>query len=182
MAEEYLVFNLVVIAGPLIAAQHPATSCRGRWHAALAAIVSVAVPFLVWDILVTGRHWSFNGAYYTLHLGGLPLGEWAFFLTVPLACLYTWEMLSGGVDPSPVRGSSIWWAATAGLLVLNATAWARGLEYTAVACGALAAALACDLSNGGRVLRHRRFVVFAVAILGFTAIFNGYLTARPLVL
>jgi isorenieratene synthase len=91
-------------------------------------------------------------------------------------------MLTGGVDPSPVRSPSIGWAATAGLLAVSATAWARGLEYTAVACGALAAALAFDLRRGGRVLGHRRFVVFAVAILGFTALFNGYLTARPLVL
>ena len=56
MAEEYLVFNLVVISGPLVAAQHAATTFRRRWLTALAAIVVVAVPFVVWDVLVTGRH------------------------------------------------------------------------------------------------------------------------------
>ncbi|MEO6028026.1 MAG: lycopene cyclase domain-containing protein, partial [Candidatus Binatia bacterium] len=182
MAEEYLVFNLVVIAGPVIAAQHAATTFRRRWLPALTAIVIVAVPFIVWDILVTGRHWSFNPAYYSVHLAGLPLGEWAFFLTVPLACLFTWEMVSGGVDPTPVRRPVVVWEATGILLVVAAAAWARGMEYTAVACAALAAALALDLTGGGRVSRHRRFAVFAVVVLGCTAVFNGYLTARPLVL
>lgn len=182
MAEEYLVFNAVVIAGPLIAARHPATTFRGRWLPALAAVVLVAVPFVVWDVLVTGRHWSFNPAYYTFHLGGLPLGEWAFFVTVPLACLYTWEMLSGGVDPRPVRAASTGWKAALGLVLAGAAAWAFGMEYTGVACAALATACVLDLLAGGRVLRHRRFGVFALAVLACTAVFNGYLTARPLVL
>ncbi len=182
MAEEYLVFNLVVISGPLVAAQHAATTFRRRWLPALAAIVVVAVPFVVWDVLVTGRHWSFNPAYYTFHLAGLPLGEWAFFVTVPLACLYTWEMLSGGVDPSPVRPPAVVHAMMAALAVVAAAAWARGMEYTAAASVALAAALALDLAGGGRVVRHRRFGLFAVVVLACTAVFNGYLTARPLVL
>jgi isorenieratene synthase len=182
MAEEYLVFNLVVVTGPLIAASRPATSFRRRWMPALAAIAIVAAPFVVWDVLVTGRHWSFNPAFYAVELAGLPLGEWFFFVTVPLACLYTWEMLSGGVDPRPARRPSLVWSAALLFAAAGAAAWARGLEYTGLACGAFAAALALDMADGGRVVRHRRFGPFAVVVLGCTAIFNGYLTARPLVL
>ena len=182
MVDEYLLFNLVVLAGPLVSARFPPISFRHRWLPALVAAVTIAVPFLAWDVLVTGRHWNFNDAYTSVRLLGLPLGEWAFFLTVPLACSYTWEMLTGGYDPVAVRRAAPLWAMTTGLLVAGGAAWMRGLEYTGFACGAFACAVARDLSSGGRVLRHRRCGVFLVMVVGFTAIFNGYLTARPLVL
>jgi carotenoid phi-ring synthase / carotenoid chi-ring synthase len=182
MAGEYLLFNLVVIGGPLLAGRYPPTSFRHRWLPALASAITVAIPFVAWDALVTGRHWSFNDAYASVRLLGLPLGEWAFFLTVPLACLYTWEMLSGGVDPAPARRASTIWVAAAVLLAAGAAAWARGLEYTGFACIALACAVAVDQTTGGRVVRHRRFSLYAGMVVGFTAIFNGYLTARPMVL
>ncbi len=182
MAEEYLLFDLVVIAGPLLTARYRPTSFAGRWLPALAAAVLVGAPFVAWDVLVTGRHWSFNEAYYTVAVLGLPLGEWGFFLVVPLACTYSWEMLSGGVDPAPVR-TATWPAMIAGIFgAAAAVAWARGLEYTAFAATALAAAIVLDLAGGGRVLRHRRLGVFAALVLVCTAVFNGYLTARPLVL
>src|SRR6185503_10690956 len=104
----------------------------------LGAAITVAVPFIGWDVLVTGRHWFFNVAPTAIQPLGLPLGEWAFFVTVPLACAFTWEMLTGGVDPAPARGTSAIWTAVVALLAMGGIAWGRGLEYTAVACGALA--------------------------------------------
>jgi isorenieratene synthase len=182
MVDEYLLFNVVVIVGPAVAARFPPTSFRHRWLPALAAAIIVAVPFIAWDILVTGRHWSFNETYTPIRLLGLPLGEWGFFLTVPLACSYTWEMLTGGVDPAPARRAAPVWITAAALLAGGVVAWLRGLEYTGFACAALAGASALDLLGGGRVLRHRRLGIFVAAVVGCTAVFNGYLTARPLVL
>jgi isorenieratene synthase len=182
MADEYLLFNALVIAGPLVTSRYPPTTFRGRWRPALLAAILVAVPFLAWDALVTGRHWRFNEAYISVWLLNLPLGEWGFFLTVPLACAYTWEMLSGGRDPAPARPAGSVWVATALLSVASVAAWAAGCEYTSFACGALAGAVAIDLATGGRVVRHRCFGLFVTLVVGFTGIFNGYLTARPLVL
>lgn len=182
MAGEYLVFNAVVLVGPLLFGRWEPTSFRGRWRAALAAAATVAVPFVIWDVLATGRYWTFNGAHTWRRVLGLPLGEWAFFVTVPLACLFTWEMLSGGVDRTPVRRGGAVRGVVVAALIAAAAAWAAGREYTALAAGALAAALALDLAGGGPVVRHRRFGLFALLVLAFTAIFNGYLTWRPLVL
>src|SRR5258706_14691183 len=100
MVDEYLVFNLVVISGPLIASRHPPTTFRGRWTTALIAAAMVAVPFVAWDVLVTGRHWFFNEAYTSIRLLGLPLGDWAFFVPVPPACPYTWGLPPGRLDPA----------------------------------------------------------------------------------
>lgn len=182
MAAEYLLFNLVVLAGPVAFGRCQPTSFHGRWRPALAAAITVAIPFIAWDVLVTGRHWFFNVAPTAIRPLGLPLGEWAFFLSVPLACAFTWEMLTGGVDPAPARRTPVIWTSVGVLLAAGVAAWGRGLEYTAVACGALACAVALDTVGGGRIVRHRRFVLFAAVVLGFTAIFNGYLTGRPLVL
>jgi isorenieratene synthase len=180
--DEYLLFDLVVMAGPAVATRYPPTTFRGRWTLALVAALIVAVPFIAWDLQVTGRHWTFNRAHTSVWLLWMPLGEWLFFLTVPLACSYTWEMLTGGVDPAPARRAGPVWVAAGGLLVAGLAAWSRGLEYTGFACAVLAGAIAADLAAGGRVMRHRRLRLFIILVVGFTAIFNGYLTARPLVL
>jgi isorenieratene synthase len=182
MIDEYLLFNLIVIAGPFVCAQYPPTSFRGRWPAALLAACVVAVPFLVWDVLVTGRHWTFNEAYARHRLLGLPLGEWLFFVTVPLACAYTWEMLTGGVDPAPVGRRWMSWVAAVPLAMVGLVVWATGREYTAVACGALAMAVILDGTAPSPIVLHRRFPLFTALVVGFTAVFNGYLTARPVVL
>lgn len=182
MTDEYLLFDLVVLSGPAYAASLPATSFRGRWRAALVAALIVAVPFLVWDVAVTGRHWFFDARHTAWHVLGLPIGEWLFFLVVPLACSYTWEMVTGGVDPTPVRSIRAIAVVAGALVVAAAVVLSGGREYTAFACAALAAAVALDLLGGGVVLRHRRAAVFVVLVLAFTGIFNGYLTARPLVL
>jgi hypothetical protein len=110
----------------------------------------------------------------------MPLGEWLFFLTVPLACAYTWEMLTGGHDPRPPPPRRA--VVDRGTPRAGATAaWLRGSEYTAFACAALAVAIALDLATGGRVTRHRASCR-SLLVLAFTAMFNGYLTWRPLVL
>jgi isorenieratene synthase len=180
--DEYLLFDLVVIAGPAAASGFEPTSFRGRWKPAIAAALLVALPFVAWDLAVTGRHWWFDTAHTRIWLLWMPLGEWLFFLTVPIACAYTWEMLTGGHDPEPVRRAGPAWSIATLLALAAAAAWARGLEYTAVASGALAFATALDLTTGGRVTRHRRFLHFVLLVVAFTAVFNGYLTARPLVL
>jgi hypothetical protein len=44
--DEYLLFDLVVIAGPAAASRFEPTSFRGRWRPAIAAALLVAVPFV----------------------------------------------------------------------------------------------------------------------------------------
>ncbi len=60
----------------------------------LIAIVIPAIPFLLWDALVTGAHWHFNPLYVSgIKIINLPIEEILFFITVPFACLFTWEMI-----------------------------------------------------------------------------------------
>ncbi len=60
----------------------------------LISILSVAVPFWIWDIYVTQKGvWGFNPGYFTVLLVNLPVEEWLFFISIPFACLFIYESL-----------------------------------------------------------------------------------------
>ncbi|MDP3913406.1 MAG: lycopene cyclase domain-containing protein [Bacteroidota bacterium] len=61
----------------------------------LPAILITAAIFIVWDINFTEANvWSFNQEY-TLgkDFKGLPIEEWLFFLVIPYACVFIYEVL-----------------------------------------------------------------------------------------
>ena len=60
MPGEYLIFNLLVLAGPLGLSFWHRTKFVHLWPLAFLAVALPGVPYLVWDALVTGRHWEFN--------------------------------------------------------------------------------------------------------------------------
>lgn len=59
----------------------------------LAAILPVAVLFVIWDLVATAAgHWHFDPAQtFPARLLGLPLEEYAFFVVIPLAGILTFE-------------------------------------------------------------------------------------------
>ena len=74
MQGEYLIFNIIVLSGPLFFGIMRRFYFINRWPYAFFSIVIAATPFIIWDILVTGRHWFFNANYVlNLRLGSLPL-------------------------------------------------------------------------------------------------------------
>ena len=83
MKFEYLLFNLVIIAGPVLAQFNRQIRHLSRWRLKLLVNGVVMIPYIVWDALVTGSHWWFNKTY-TLDFRwlGLPIAEWLFFITV----------------------------------------------------------------------------------------------------
>jgi lycopene cyclase domain-containing protein len=68
-------------------------SLHRRMRPALAAMLLVAVPFLVWDVIVTAAgHWSFSEVYTIgWRIAGLPFEEVLFFVVVPLTSILVWE-------------------------------------------------------------------------------------------
>lgn len=182
MHGEYLLFD-AVIALPLVAAWwlRPAWFAGG-WRPALRAVAFGTLPFVAWDVMVVGRHWWFDERRV---LGpaalGLPIEEWLFFLVVPLACLFTWEVLLGGararLGAIGRRGRVV-----LGALALAAVlAWSGGREYTALALTAVVGAVLLDDALGTGLVGSARMRVHGLVVLALTAVFNGYLTARPIV-
>lgn len=184
MRAEYLAFDALVLAGPAVLSWVPgAPFFAHRWTKALAATLVAGVPFVLWDVLVAGRHWWFDDAYVLgPRLLGLPIEEWGFFLAVPLACLYVWEKVLRA-DTGPKRAGLRVIGLALALLSLPAAlaAW-HGKEYTALSLGALAVAGVVDGTVGGRVLSRPRGWGGLAAVAVLTLLCNNYLTGRPIVL
>jgi lycopene cyclase domain-containing protein len=153
-----------------------------KWRESFISILFAAVPFLIWDSLVTGKHWDFNSNYILgLKLFDLPLEEIMFFISVPFACLFTWEMVKKHSMNRIVKLKLLNTAiqilsAAAGVILLF-----NGKGYTGLAFTGLGIVLFYDSNFGGKILQQRIFLNFFILITIFTLIFNGYLTWRPVV-
>jgi lycopene cyclase domain-containing protein len=180
---EYLIFNIVVLAGPLVLATMRRFYFIDRWSYALPAIIITAIPFIIWDILVTGRHWMFSEAYtLNFRLANLPLEEWLFFLTVPFACLFTWEMIlkylpDGHTDSGKIVRYLSFLFPIAGLIFFY-----DGREYSGLVMFFLTLAVYLDKVLETNLVYKRHFYWYLLLIIVFTLLFNGFLTARPVVL
>jgi lycopene cyclase domain-containing protein len=83
------------ISGPLVLSFDRKVAFYKYWRSLLASIVPVAVAFLCWDEYFTiNQIWGFNQRYISgIYLGHLPLEEVSFFLIVPYACIFIYEVL-----------------------------------------------------------------------------------------
>lgn len=182
MQAEYLLFNVVVIIGPLALAWWPRASFSAQYVPAFLACVIAAVPYIIWDALVAGAHWDFNPAY-TLgwRLFGLPIEEILFFITVPFACLYTWAMPFRGNESLPNPALRFVYPLLFATLPIGGWAYSLGKEYTGLMLISLAVAGLLDLLLETRLALRPRFWGFLGMVFAFTFVFNGYLTGRPVV-
>ena len=183
MKFEYLLFNLIVIAGPVVSEFNPQIRRISQWRLKLLTNGIVMIPYVIWDVLVTGSHWQFNKAYtLDFRLLGLPIEEWLFFITVPFGCLLVWETLPEK-RLSRLRShlrhirTGLYTALPIGLWIFS-----TGHQYTGlVLCcfgivGAVDRVLKTDL-----LLQPKTYIYLAI-VSGLILVFNGYLTARPVVL
>ncbi len=80
---------------PFARSFEPRIYFRGRWKELFAAIFTMSILFIAWDIYFTAIGiWSFNHNYVTgWFVAGLPWEEWLFFIIVPYACMFIYEVL-----------------------------------------------------------------------------------------
>jgi lycopene cyclase domain-containing protein len=182
MQLEYLIFNIVIISGPILIGSFKQFYFLDRWRDTLISASIVAIPYIIWDTLVTDKHWMFN-SHYTLNfrLAHLPIEEWMFFLTVPSACLFTWEMILKRSDVSRIDfGKMVRYMAFV-LPIIGVWLFLGGKEYTGLVLIFIALAVFLDMYYATNLVYQKRFYLYLALIIVFTIIFNGYLTWRPVV-
>ena len=178
----YLLLNGITLLFPLVLAFDRKVAFYRYWGHVLTALIPVAVFFILWDVWFTKAGiWDFNHAYL---LGpewlSLPLEEWLFFVTVPFACLFIYEVVLNYGNPGlwPVTGQRI-------AVVLGSVLIVLGLGfpqqlYTTVTFN-LAGAL---LLINGLWLKPSYltnfFITYLLHLIPF-AVVNGVLTALPVV-
>ncbi len=91
----YLIITLLVLSGPLALSFDRRVAFYRQYKRLALSIPPVSAVYLLWDVIVTEHgHWSFNPSYAgSWRLFGLPLAEWMFFLVVPYACLFIYEVV-----------------------------------------------------------------------------------------
>ncbi len=185
---EYLLFNGAVLLFPLLFSFEKKINFWKKWPFAFTALVFGSAPFLVWDVLVAGRHWTFHEAVI---LGprwlGLPFEEWLFFLCVPYANLFVWENVKRLFPSDPSLREPLFLPLILALSMLLASLGVfllfSRMEYLTISLGILGLVLLfCILAFRSPVLAGKRGMVMGLLFVGLTLLANGYLTGRPVVL
>jgi lycopene cyclase domain-containing protein len=180
MKSEYLLFNLFIFFSSTLGASLYRNTHWPRLKPAACSIAVFAGIFLFWDVLVTNFWWSFNQKYILgLMLGSLPIEEVLFFFSVPWSCLILWVNIKKrvvGKVSFPLEQFCLSTAMVVGGASLLAQWW-----YTLAVSVAGVLLLLFSLWNK-QWLRQRSVLAFSAMCVGLTLIFNGYLTARPVVL
>jgi lycopene cyclase domain-containing protein len=179
---EYLIFNIIVLIGPVFFGAQKRFYFFNHWRETFISVAAVAIPFLVWDSLVTGLHWDFNSNYIIgIKFFKLPIEEILFFITVPYACIFTWEMVTrhsreGELNYNGLKNIFQFAFIIGGIIFLF-----LGKGYTGLAFLIFGLAIIFDRKFGANIIGQRKFIFFFVLVSLFTLVFNGYLTWRPVV-
>lgn len=91
----YLLLDLGTLMCPLLLSFDKNVRYFRAWKNALLSAIVIAIPFIIWDILFTQNgFWGFNPAYITgYYLFNLPIEEVLFFIVVPFACTFIYEVV-----------------------------------------------------------------------------------------
>ncbi len=174
---------LATIAVPLALSFDKKVHFWTKWKYLFPAILITAVVFIYWDIQFTAAGiWSFNHDYVLgVYFYGLPLEEWLFFLIVPYACIFIYEVLNFYFQRYEFSNVSV--AISLGLIVIFALVsfFNRGQLYTFFNFLFAAIFLGYVIFRN-RFKRHltKFYGTYLISLLPFLLV-NGVLTAMPVV-
>lgn len=188
MKYEYLIFNLIVLSGPIFFGLQKKFYFFNYWKEALISIVIAAIPFLIWDVQVTGKHWFFAEEYVlSFNIINLPFEEILFFISVPFACLFTWQMIkkfSKNINDDKritKNQNHILTLIVIVFMIIGIITMQTPKEYTTLASLFFASSILIDKRFGANIFLKKYFGYYMLLVTIFTLIFNGYLTWRPVV-
>ncbi|HMQ01174.1 MAG TPA: lycopene cyclase domain-containing protein [Cyclobacteriaceae bacterium] len=92
----YLLINFFSILLPFAFSFHPKANFSKKWKYLAPAIAIPGAIFIIWDVYFTQMGvWGFNPKYLSgIYLINLPIEEWLFFITIPYACVFTYEAVN----------------------------------------------------------------------------------------
>jgi lycopene cyclase domain-containing protein len=165
------------IAGPFFLSFDKKVHFYSYWKALFPALLIIGFLFLVWDEYFTiNGIWGFNPNYISgIYLAHLPIEEVCFFLVVPYACVFVYEVLIAyfpNVQTKKISHIFAFGFTLAGLTfaLMNMDSW-----YTASA-GIISSMLTIGFYFVNRVKWYPKFIfMFLVAIVPFLVV-NGILT------
>jgi lycopene cyclase domain-containing protein len=179
----YLILNFLTISFPLIRSFEGKISYVSKWKYLFPAIFITGILFIIWDHYFTIMGvWRFNSAYITgFHILELPVEEWLFFLTVPFACVFIYEVVKYFVKADPLKNKSgiITFLLIIILLILAITNTDKIYTFTTFSLTALCLLIhwAC-FKNAFFGIFYITYIFHLIPFL----IINGFLTYLPVVI
>jgi lycopene cyclase domain-containing protein len=167
----------MTISVPLLRSFEPKIRFAQKWNALFPAIALTAGLFILWDHWFTEMGvWGFNPTYITgFYIFSLPIEEWMFFITVPFACVFIYEVLNKFIKRDLFKSISrpLTLALIAGfamIAVFNHDKW-----YTATNFLFAAIVLGVHLLYFGNRKLGRFYLAYLVHLIPFFVV-NGILT------
>ncbi|MCW5899363.1 MAG: lycopene cyclase domain-containing protein [Flavobacteriales bacterium] len=177
----YLLLDLGSIAFPLLASFEPRIRFHRKWPGLFAGIAVAGAVFIVWDALFTAHGvWGFNDRYLAgPRLWGMPIEEWLFFLMIPYACLFLYEVMRHFVKRD-ILGRAARPLSIALIVVLTAIGLLNlGRLYTSITFLGTAVFLAWIVFLHRPAWLGRFYVGYGISLIPFFLV-NGVLTGSVL--
>lgn len=113
MKSTYLLIDIGVILFPFLFSFHKGIKFYDNWRYLFPALFITGSIFIVWDGLFTHFGiWSFSNNYTLgIRFFYLPIEEWLFFLSIPYACVFVYEIISRRIEPFRKNRPFIEWIA-----------------------------------------------------------------------
>jgi lycopene cyclase domain-containing protein len=147
-----------------------------KWKYLFIGIAAMLILFIPWDIYFTMKGiWWFNEKYILgTKIFSLPIEEWLFFLIIPFACIFIYEVLNYFIKKDVLKlVARPFYAISAILLMILAFMYSDRL-YTLITFGLTSLSLIL-LVVMNPVWRGRFLLMFVVSLIPFLLI-NGVLT------
>jgi lycopene cyclase domain-containing protein len=180
----YMGLMLFTVSVPLIRSFEHRINYFSRWKYLGPAILFPMIIFIIWDVIFTANGiWVFNDDYVTgYYFLGLPLEEWSFFIAVPFACVFVYEVLNLFVRKFYFPKISLYLTIAFLILSLVLALTNTHRTYTFVnflfAAGVLTLQLVLKVH---KTYLSRSYLAYFVNLIPFLLV-NGVLTALPVVI
>lgn len=173
----YLLLDLGAISYPLLRSFEDRVDYARQWYALFPGILVGMLIFIPWDIWFTMEgYWGFNDAYLSgISLFHLPLEEWLFFVCIPFASVFIYEVMNYFVAKDvlgPVKNGlgMVLALFSLGMAISYCDRW-----YTVTAFGLLSVLLVLHVFVLRTKWLGRFFLAYAVVLVPFFLV-NGILT------
>lgn len=181
----YLLLDLLSVSFPLIRSFEPKIRFVSKWKFLFPGILLAGAIYIPWDIWFTvSGVWGFNQDYLVgISFVHLPLEEWLFFLVIPYACFFIFEVGVHFFKLQEFKTAPVYHAVIA--LVLLVLGY-RNMDHTYTSIVCWGAGITLLIANV--VIRQARWsyfwVMYGISLVPFLIVnsaLTGSFTDKPVV-